>query len=319
MMQILAYLLPLIWLGLTQTSCEPAAAANAPGDDDSIFAYAAEGVIFPYELDTPDLRLEMPGRLDEISGLSVAPDGVNLVAVNDEEGEVFLIDPLTGDVDKGTDFWKSGDYEGVETVGQDVWVVKSTGTLYRILHLGTDSMDVEKYNDFLNGDNDVEGLAYDEVNNRLLLGCKGQAGEGKEFMLRKAVYAFSLDSMVMLETPAYLIEMSQIQDYLEMNQSVRELEKLIEFFGPGQSEFTFSPSAVAIHPKNGDVYLLSSVGKLLLVVSADGAVQHLVKLRKKLFPQPEGMCFDKDGALYIASEGRSKDGVLMRFDTRVTE
>ena len=304
----------LLWALLS--GCDPAAAADRPGDDDTSFVYAADGHVFPYDLDDPDLKVELPGRLDEISGLDFAPGGKRLVAVNDEDGEVYTVDPLTGDADKGNKFWDDDDYEGVETVGDDVWVVKSTGTLYQITNWPDDDLEVEKYNDFLNGDNDVEGLAYDRANNRLLLGCKGQAGKGDEFILQKAIYAFDLERKELLKEPAYRIEMRQIQDYLMVHPAKREIEKLVEFFGPGQSEFTFSPSALAIHPENGELYILSSVGKLLLVLSPDGEVQHLVKLRKKLFPQPEGMCFDRDGSLYISSEGRGKDGRLMRFDTR---
>ena len=312
-------MLPVLLLGyllLLLVGCDPATAADRPGDDDTAFVYAATDHIFPYALDEPDLRVELPGRLDEISGLDFAPDGKRLVAVNDEDGEVYTVDPLTGDADKGNKFWKDDDYEGVETVGQDVWVVKSTGTLYQITNWGEDDLEVEKYNDFLDGDNDVEGLAYDRANNRLLLGCKGQAGEGKEFILQKAIYAFDLATKELIEEPAYRIEMSQIQDYLQMHPAKREVEKLVEFFGPGQSEFTFSPSALALHPQTGELYILSSVGKLLLVLAPDGAVLHLIKLRKKRFPQPEGMCFDRRGSLYISSEAKGNDGLLMRFDQR---
>ena len=316
MLSYLSTLIALLYLGFFFSACDPAMAADRPGDDDTSFVYAAADHVFPYDLNEPDLKVELPGRLDEISGLDFAPNGRDLVAVNDEDGEVYTIDPLTGDADKGNKFWKDDDYEGVETVGKDVWVVKSTGTLYQITNWGEDDLETEKYNDFLDGDNDVEGLAYDKANNRLLLGCKGQAGNDRDFILQKAIYAFDLETKELLEAPAYRIEMREIQDYLMIHPAKREIEKLVEFFGPGQSEFTFSPSALAIHPQTQELYVLSSVGKLLLVLAPDGSVQHLVKLRKKTFPQPEGMCFDKEGSLYISSEAKGKDARLLRFDQR---
>ena len=315
-MPYLCYLLCIGYCAASLCACDPALAADRPGDDDTSFAYAAEGHVFPYDLDDPDFEEELPGRLDEISGLDFAPNGKDLVAINDEDGEVFTIDPLTGEADKGNKFWKDDDYEGVETVGADVWVVKSTGTLYQITNWGEDDLEVEKYNDFLDGDNDVEGLAYDKVNNRLLLGCKGQAGNDRDFILQKAIYAFDLEKKELLPEPAYRIEMREIQDYLAIHPAKREVEKLVEFFGPGQSEFTFSPSALAIHPQTDELYVLSSVGKLLLVLARDGSVQHLVKLRKKVFRQPEGICFDAAGSLYIANEAKGKDAELLRFDQR---
>lgn len=74
----------------------------------------------------------------------------------------------------------------------------------------------------------------------------------------------------------------------------------------------FSPSAIAIHPFSGEIYLLSSVNKSLLIVDKDGTTQSTIKLQNRLFIQPEGVAFNSAGDLFISNEGRGgKSNILM--------
>ena len=68
--------------------------------------------------------------------------------------------------------------------------------------------------------------------------------------------------------------------------------------------YKFKPSAIAIHPRSGYIYLLASVGKILMVVDpASNQIMHIQLLNEKEFPQPEGMAFDANNHLLISSEG----------------
>jgi uncharacterized protein YjiK len=73
------------------------------------------------------------------------------------------------------------------------------------------------------------------------------------------------------------------------------------------------PSGLAIHPRTGNLYVIASVGKMLLVLSPEGRLLHAERLDKDLFEQPEGIAFDLQGNLYIASEGEDGPGKLMKF------
>ncbi|MBK7408618.1 MAG: SdiA-regulated domain-containing protein [Saprospirales bacterium] len=76
----------------------------------------------------------------------------------------------------------------------------------------------------------------------------------------------------------------------------------------------FAPSALAIHPLTGHLYLLSSVGKLLVVLDREtGAIIYVQKLKKSVHPQPEGICFDPDGTMYISNEGKDGNGLIHKF------
>ena len=268
-----------------------------------------------YNFEEPSQTFELPKELVEISGLGLGVSGRYLIAIQDELGLVFFIDTQYGKIDHSIDFWKDGDYEGVEIVEDKIYVIKSTGTIYEINDYGTSKQKVEKFNFFLNEDNDVEGLAYHPQRNSLLLACKAQAGEGKKFRFKKGIYEFDLTTKVLKEEPFLLISLEAINDYLGTSPAIRKLEKVMEFFQPTKSNFSFSPSAIAIHPKTGELYITSAVGKLLLVINEQGKVLHIENLKKSIHSQPEGLCFDREGNLYIANEGKGGGkGVIYKFD-----
>ncbi|NJB86466.1 uncharacterized protein YjiK [Lewinella marina] len=230
---------------------------------------------FPYDLDNPQLVGELPEELDEISGLTIRNG--DLLAVEDEYGILYRLALADGSILERTEFWESGDYEGLATVGEnEVWVTKSNGRLYRITAPGTNEQRVKEYNTWLKGENDVEGLAYDATRNRLLLACKDDPkgnGMSKE---NRYIFAFDLETKKLGEEAAYSIP----------------------------REDDFSPSALAIHPLTGQLFLTSSVGNRLLVADAEGRIETVRKLDKRFLPQAEGLAFTADGTLYISTEAR---------------
>ena len=89
--------------------------------------------VFSYTMDSPSQTTELPDNLTEISGISIDENGV-LYAVQDEVGSIFK------KVEDGfveTPFRKEGDYEGIEVVDSNVYVVKSSGIVYKVSQLGT--------------------------------------------------------------------------------------------------------------------------------------------------------------------------------------
>ena len=255
-----------------------------------------------YDFDRPTLVGELDERLDEISGLSPSTTPGELLAVADEKGTVYRINGGSGTLLWNLDFWKEGDYEGIELVGQDIWVVKNTGTLYRITGAGTPEQETTKYNGFLSDENDVEGLAYDPANNRLLLACKDDARDDGNDKDGRYIFAFDLGSKTFNEQPVFSIHRKDVLHYLGICEKSKKHDKLVDFFG--DDDFDLSPSALAIHPRTGQMFLTSSVGKLLVVLSSTGKIEAIHKLDKATYPQPEGLAFATDGSLYVSTERR---------------
>jgi uncharacterized protein YjiK len=271
------------------------------------------GYRFPYKLFEPNDKFNMPGRLTEISGLGLSADGELLLAVNDEQGKIFYLSKTSGKVANEFKFDKSGDYEGIEMVGENIFVVKSNGTLYEVKKPGTKKQEVETHKNNLNYDYDVEGLGYDETGNRLLLACKGKAGKGGEFAKKRAIYAFDLKEKQLLKDPVFLIDRADIKDWLGKHESSLT-KKLAAIFEQSLEDDAFSPSAIAVHPATQEIYILSSVGKILVVLNANGKILHIEPLDPALHRQPEGIAFDRNGTLFISNEGKGKSGKLFRFN-----
>jgi uncharacterized protein YjiK len=271
---------------------------------------------FRYQLTEPEVTFKLPLILEEISGLALSPDGRHLLAVQDEDGIVFFIDKHTGKVDKEVPFGKKGDYEAIEVVGEDIYVANSSSQIFRLRDYHSETPKVRRFDYFLTRDNDVEGLAYDEPNNRLLVACKAHPGKVPDPAFSKAIYAIDLSSMTMAAEPAYIIHLSDIQTFLDTHPAIRKLEKLIDLFTDEKSRFIFGPSGLAFHPITGHLYVLSSQGKLLVVLSPKGEILHIERLKKELHPQPEGICFDRDGTMYISNEGKGEGGTIHRFARR---
>lgn len=253
-----------------------------------------------YDFSQPTLLAELPAELEEISGLSLSPRIRELLAVQDEDGLFFRIDINTGQVIGKTKFWKDGDYEGIEAVGEDIWIVKSTGTLYRIRYPGTIEQEVTKFNGFLDEENDVEGLTYDPANNRLLLSCKSHFGG---FTEKRSVFAFDLATNRLRARPVINLGRDQMQAYLASCPRGQEHQKICDFIIE-REDFDLGPSAIAIHPITGQYFLTSSAGKLIIVLDARGEIEYIGKLDKTFFPQPEGLTFAPNGTLYVSTEAK---------------
>ena len=62
-----------------------------------------------YNLDQPACTLQLDAALNEISGLSMTADGRQLLAVQDEQGDLFFLDQQSGQIKQRINFWKEGD------------------------------------------------------------------------------------------------------------------------------------------------------------------------------------------------------------------
>ena len=245
-----------------------------------------------YDLEKPDQICNLPKELLEISALGFDLDSRKLVTVNDEKADYYQLDIENCKVIDKYDFGKNDDYEGIEAVDGIVYVVKSNGDIFTINRNTT--FQSQEYETPLSKDNDVEGLGYDPVRNELLLACKGAPHIDKKtkYKKSKAVYAFDLDSKMLNEEPKFLIK-------------DEDLEKRLE---------DFSPSGIAKHPITGEYYILSSIGRLLIVCDEAGDIRNVHFLKPKMFAQPEGICFSPEGTMYISNEGRSLVARILVFE-----
>jgi len=286
-----------------------------PQESDKYKLFEHSSYDFPYILSKPTNSWELPKSLVEISGLSYI-DKHRLACVQDEKGNIYIFNTETGDIERKIDFGNDGDYEGIEIINKDAWILKSNGTLYKVSNFMNDAeTEVNKYTTVLSGKNDSEGLAYDPVNNNLLIACKGHPfvddKKGKEF---KAIYSFDPETKQLDIKPFLLIEMDTVKYYKDYNTMTELGVEFLALLDESKGDVSFQPSGIAIHPLTSNIYILASVGNILIVFNRNGVMMAMIKLRLKYYPKPEGICFGPDGTLYISSEGDGEEGTILEIE-----
>ena len=267
---------------------------------------------FPYNLSEPQKSVELPEKLTEISGLTFVQSGI-LAVVQDEKAHIYQVDLEKERIISDCDFGKSGDYEGVELIGETAYVVNSEGELFEVSEYKKEDSPAKVYATMLSDNNDVEGLGYFPPNNYLLLACKGSPNlDRKLYSGYRSIYAYDLNGKKLNPAPFLLINKQEIAYVLE-RQAKSPFEKAFARSFDPEDKDAFRPSGIAVHPQSMDIYVLGSVGKMLLVYRRDGKLKFAHPLDKHIFKQPEGICFSPEGELYISNEGRSGKGNILIF------
>lgn len=264
-------------------------------------------LVVPFDLDTPDQKLILDFKLSEVSGLSYSYTSNRLLAVDDEQGKVFVLDNHTGKIVDEITFGKSDDYEGIASHDGYIYVVESNGNI-KVLKEKSKAKIIE-FNDRLSKENDVEGLCYDPQTKTLLIAAKGNSETEGNVKHVKSIFTMNMDNGAIRKEP--FIQVNMKETYLELrNEDSGTLNKLTR-----SSRFRkYGPSGIAIDPKTNLIYLLSSNSKSLAVLDHMGNVKTIALLSKKLHAQPEGITFDKSGNLYIANEGKKGSAMLYKYE-----
>lgn len=237
---------------------------------------------------TPDTTFALPRILNEISGLAWSTEG-HLLAVQDEEGDLFALDPTSGEILFRAEFASDGDFEGVAVGADRVFVLRSDGRVYETAvpaHPGGDQPARRVAVD-LPGGCDAESI--DVAQAEVRIGCKEAAGRGLGRV--RAVYRVPLEQLA------------------EAGRSVAaDLLWTLSHEDAGLRRGSFKPSGMT--HTDSHVYLVSSVSSTLHRLDPTGTITESWTLP---LPQPEGVAVAPDGTVYVASEGAGSKARLAVF------
>lgn len=256
----------------------------------------------PYDIENPSFIINLVSEeLQEISGLSPTDTPGVFLTIADEVGEIFFIDGAGGGVIlRRVKFREKGDFEGVEMVGKCLYAAKSNGDIFEIGCWDTDHPNIVEYKTHLKKEDDVEGLCYDAKRFALLLACK----QNPDSAGLRRIFAFDLKTKQLGKEPVYTVDPEEVNRLVPLNEEDKKRRHI-------------SPSGIAVHPITNDVYVISTAQKRLVVLDyKTGAIRYAIRLNKTLLPQPEGIAFDKEGNLYLSSEGKKGEGLVLKFDYR---
>ena len=250
------------------------------------------------EDDVPVAKWIMPQELKEISGLALTADG-RLLAHDDELSRIYELDPRKGVIIKSFLFGNGlrGDFEGITTVGDNIWVIKSNGELYTFKE-GENGTKVPytKFDTKLGKECEFEGIVYDPDSALLLLPCKNPRGKGLDDELviyRWKVGASDATGITRITIP--------VGEAVGNNKWKR-----------------FRTSDITRDPATGNYVLISSLEHGMIVMKADGEVMSSHSLPGK-HHQAEGVAITRDSILIISDEATSKPAAVTLYRWRRSE
>jgi len=247
-----------------------------------------------YDLDRRAARFDLPGRLEEVSGLGLTPEG-RLFAHDDERAIVYEVDTSEEDVGKRFQLGDppvAGDFEGITIVGERFFLVTSHGVLYEFREMPDGREAPYRVTDTaLGAECEIEGLDYDPASDALLFACKVAAPDRGTLVVHRIGLAPDAPALTPLT-----VDRGQLR-------------------GHGVSR-AFAPSAVAVDPATGNIVLLSGATPALLEVDRSGRVVSGTMLSPDRHRQPEGLAFGADGTLYIADEGDGREARVTAYAPR---
>jgi len=261
----------------------------------------------PFNVANPDTTYIMPQELREISGLSSHREN-QILTINDEKGFLYSYDFKTDKIVSKTDFGKKGDYESVASNDNTIYVGESNGNI-KVIDL-KQGKKIKEYDTPLSGRNDLEGMCFDSRQNQLLLACKGQLMKKNKDDNSKGIYSFDLEKNKFNETPYKLIDLKkETKELTILNLSIDQFSQLTI----NSRLRSFAPSGIAIDPISTNIYIISSRGKMLVVMDNRKTIIGVYFLPKHIFGQPEGISFDDKGDMHISNEANSTKANILKF------
>jgi uncharacterized protein YjiK len=224
--------------------------------------------------------------LVEISGLTLTSDG-RLLAHGDEGGRVFTIDyrsgQMLGHFDLG-DKTVHADFEGITSVGDDLYLLASKGTLYQFKE-GAKGARVEyaTHETGLKDACEFEGVAFDGANSLLLL-CKNVYTKGA-LQDSLVIYRWTLPGKGNAEPSRLTVPLAPI-------------------IGPNDWK-GLHPSDITVDPTSGHYVIVAAEERALIEITPSGELVSARPLGPGL-AHAEGVAITKDGILIISTEGRPK-------------
>ncbi|MBE7176273.1 MAG: SdiA-regulated domain-containing protein [Mucilaginibacter polytrichastri] len=236
-------------------------------------------------------KFRLSEDLDEISGIGFDTTRNRILAIQDEDGRVYHINPENGDEIEDFKFGKSGDYEDIAQTPAGWFYLKSNGNLYFAGDSVQQKFEAEKIS-YPRKDDEFESLYFDPQREALMMICKecdsDKNGSPGVYSYSIAEKKFSDEAVFTLEKPAVDAKLKKPDEY-------------------------FRPSAAAIHPVQKKLYILASQQKLLVIASTDGKIEQVFPLDKKLFKQAEGICFKPNGDMFISNEAADGYANILYF------
>ena len=250
-----------------------------------------------------DSIFNLPAELHEISGIT-ALNNQQLACIQDEKGTVFIYDLFQKKVVNTYQLLPDGDYEGIACVAGKMYVLKSDGLLFIIIDYTAENPIVESLNTGIPA-KDNEGLCFNPFTGNLLIACKSKVQTPGSAKDSREIYSFDLQTQKLSENPVYTFRVPEIKEFLK-------LKNIQSVFNT--SEIKFRISDIAIHPVNGDLFMISAKDHLLIIADKKGVIKDIHRLDPAFYNKPEGLTFIPGSLdLLVSNEGGAGTPSILKY------
>lgn len=233
-----------------------------------------------YNFSKPNV-VKLPQELDEISGIAYYAKDTSVFAIIDEGGDIYKFPLKEPKKLRKWKFDKKRDFEDLVLQDSTFYVMESNGDITKLTFKNNQFVNEQfKIGDISSGDNEFESMFGSPDSSYLVIMCKDCPEDSKKTL---STFAFH-----------YMDSTDQFQKHI-----VYDISTLHQKLG---IEKRLHPSAAAINPITKDIYIISSIQKILLILNSKGEFKTFYKLNPGIYKQPEGIAFTPDGDLIISNE-----------------
>jgi hypothetical protein len=252
-----------------------------------------------FDLQHPNSVRTLPMGVQPFSDVTLL-DSTHLIGLDQESGSLFVYDMDANSVSPFLPWDLGSKIRNISTVDSTLLLVDDAKHIhflsapYDAASLTTLNLENEQF--------EAVSVCFHQESHRLFLMTSNE--ERTEGYSSSSVYAYNLNQRKLNVQPLFSISGEDIEAFAIQNNLIAPHSDL-SIVDDTLETMNFTPSAIAVHPKTNEIYVLSRADHSLVVFNQFGEIVNFTSLDKTTFSDPSAMTFKKSGDLVIT------DGNLM--------
>lgn len=246
-----------------------------------------------FDLQHPNSVQTLPMGIQPFSDITLF-DSTHLIGLDEKNGSLFMYDMVANSVspflswDLGAKICNISTMDSTLLLVDDAKHIHFLYSPYDEASLKTLNLDNEQF--------EATSVCIHQESHRLFLMTSNE--ERTEGYSSSSVYAYNLNQQKLNAQPLFSISGEDIEAFAIQNKLIAPHSDL-SIIDDTLESMNFTPSAIAVHPKTNEIYVLSRGDHSLVVFNQFGEIVNFTSLDKTTFSNPSAMTFKKNGDLVI--------------------
>ena len=246
-----------------------------------------------YNFEKPDVTIELPKELKEISGISFLNDSV-IAVISDGKPYLYFYNIYQQEIINKIEVASGSDFEDVTVCGDTAFILQSNGKLWVIANYNKIPV-ITSVILPLKAPFELEGLCHNYTKDTLFIAAKYWHEEEIFTINELPVWAFSTKQMRLIEKPLFYISTA---------------------IASGEKNHLFHTSGFMLVGSPTCWIFISTNKKYITQLDYGGIKDSIISLESDEFTQPEGIDMNSVGTIYISNEGKDDKATLLQFNRK---